>query len=127
VFIPCFLGRVAAREPTVNGCVRCHCRHPDLGWAASPIRPDIIFGKDSWRVRFVLPISVSATSTFLGTTLPQNWQVGEDANPRRDVGERLHTRLWDTGDIVAVLEVREASNAKQIVSQMPRPENDHMP
>ena len=83
--------------------------------------------KEGWRVRFVLPISVSATSPFLGTTLPQNWQVGEDANPRRDVGERLHTRLWDTGDIVAVLEVREASNAKQIVSQMPRPENDHMP
>jgi transposase InsO family protein len=23
-----------------------HCRHSDLGWAASPIRPDIIFGKD---------------------------------------------------------------------------------
>jgi hypothetical protein len=37
------------------------------------------------------------------------------------------TRLWDTGDIVDVLEVWEASNAKQIVSQMPRPENDHMP
>jgi len=26
-----------------------HCRHSDLGWAASPIRPDMIFGKDTSR------------------------------------------------------------------------------
>ena len=26
--------------------IRRHCRHSDLGWTASPIRPDIIFGKD---------------------------------------------------------------------------------
>ena len=24
-----------------------HCRHSDLGWTASPIRPDMIFGKDN--------------------------------------------------------------------------------
>jgi len=26
--------------------VRCHCRHPNLVWAAPPLRPDMIFGKD---------------------------------------------------------------------------------
>src|SRR5260221_11667432 len=27
--------------------VRCHCRYPNLGRAAPPIRPDMIFGKDT--------------------------------------------------------------------------------
>jgi hypothetical protein len=27
------------------------CRHSDLGWTASPIRPDMIFGKDIGRLR----------------------------------------------------------------------------
>jgi hypothetical protein len=26
-----------------------HCRHSDPGWIAPPIRPDMIFGKDSDR------------------------------------------------------------------------------
>jgi hypothetical protein len=33
---------LASSSPTV----RRHCRHSDLGWAASPIRSDMIFGKD---------------------------------------------------------------------------------
>jgi len=34
---------LAASSPTI-----CHhCRHSDLGWAASPIRSDMIFGKDT--------------------------------------------------------------------------------
>jgi hypothetical protein len=34
---------VASSRPTVWR----HCRHSDLGWAASPIRPDMIFGKNN--------------------------------------------------------------------------------
>ena len=30
-----------------------HCRHSDLGWATSPIRPDMIFGKDNLVLEFV--------------------------------------------------------------------------
>ena len=33
---------VASNHPTVW----CHCRHSDLGWAASLLHPDMIFGKD---------------------------------------------------------------------------------
>jgi hypothetical protein len=33
---------LASSRPTIWR----HCRHSDLGWAASPIRPDMIFGKD---------------------------------------------------------------------------------
>jgi len=31
--------------------VRCHCRYPNLGRAAPPIRPDMIFGKDKCCIR----------------------------------------------------------------------------
>jgi hypothetical protein len=42
---------LASRRPTVW----CHCRYSHLGRAASPIRPDIIFGKDrSLTVRLYL-------------------------------------------------------------------------
>ena len=33
--------------PLRRAAVWCHCRHSELGWAASPIRPNMIFGKDS--------------------------------------------------------------------------------
>jgi hypothetical protein len=32
---------------SVGPAVRCHCRRPNLVRVASPIRPDMIFGKDS--------------------------------------------------------------------------------
>ena len=35
-------GFAAANSPTIGH----HCRHSDLGRTASPIRPDMIFGKD---------------------------------------------------------------------------------
>ena len=43
----------ASNRPTIW----CHCRHSDLGWAASQIRSDMIFGKDSIRDRPITPAS----------------------------------------------------------------------
>jgi hypothetical protein len=34
-----------------SAAFRCHRRHPELGWAAPPLCPDIIFGRDSVIVR----------------------------------------------------------------------------
>ena len=33
--------------PSRSSALWCHCRHSDPGRAASPIRPDMIFGKDT--------------------------------------------------------------------------------
>ena len=46
---------LASSSPTVW----CHCRYSDLGRAASPIRPDMIFGKDRC---LVLSENVSLTN-----------------------------------------------------------------
>jgi hypothetical protein len=45
---PYALGLGQRRAPVSDGAaLRCHRRNPDLVWAAPPLRPDIIFGKDS--------------------------------------------------------------------------------
>ena len=36
---------VTERQP--GATLRCHCRHPNLVRAAPPLRPDMIFGKDT--------------------------------------------------------------------------------
>src|SRR5450759_5024457 len=47
---------LASNRPTIWR----HCRHSDLGWAASPIRPDMIFGKDSsWNLPWKSEASAS--------------------------------------------------------------------
>ena len=82
---------LASSRPTIWR----HCRNSDPGWAASPIRPDMIFGKDrradcrlaKWHFGRVFRVAAS------GGPRPRTCEKGTGDSPRRRQGDGLPANL----------------------------------
>src|ERR1035437_2913493 len=102
---------LASSRPTIWH----HCRHSDLGWAASPIRPDMIFGPEVEIVHHCTPSPFTVfgqkgagESGYLGAPAASFSAVDDAVRPLGITIAKLPIRPAALSDAIAA--VRHASN-----------------